>query len=66
MPNKYNNNSEYFKDWSTKKLKQEALNYDEMIYKVESYGTKDIHNFIGICSELEKRGIKIHNGIAFD
>ena len=66
MPKTYNNNSRCFKDWSTKKLKQEAINYDELINKIECYGSKDVNNLVGICVELEKRGIKTHTNIAFN
>lgn len=66
MTKEYNNNSKYFKDWSTKKLKQEAINYDELINKIECYGSKDVNNLVGICVELEKRGIKTHTNIAFN
>lgn len=65
MTKKYNNNSKYFKDWSTKKLKEEAINYDELINRIECYGSKDVNNLLGICLELERRGIKIHTNIAF-
>ena len=65
MPKKYNNKSKYFKDWSTKKLKQEAINYDELIHKIECYGSKDVSNLLGICLELERRGIEIHTNIEF-
>ena len=65
MTKEYNNNSKYFKDWSTKKLKEETINYDELINKIECYGSKDVSNLLGICLELERRGIEIHTNIAF-
>lgn len=58
MKKKYNDNSKYFKDWTTKKLKYEAIGYDEMINVVECYGVRDTMAFIGIMNELDKRGIK--------
>ena len=65
MTKTYDNNSKYFKEWSTKKLKEEAINYDELINKIECYGSKDVSNLLGICLELERRGIEIHTNIAF-
>ena len=65
MTKEYNNNSKYFKDWSTKKLKEEAINYDELINRIECYRSKDVNNLLGICLELERRGIEIHTNIAF-
>ena len=65
MPKTYDNNSKYFKNWSTKKLEEEAITYDKLIHKIECYGPKDVNNLLGICLELERRGIKIHTNIAF-
>ena len=45
MKKNFNNDSKYFKDWTTKKLKQEALSYYDIIYVVECFGTKT-HSFI--------------------
>ena len=53
---KYNNKSVYFKDWTTKKLKEEAIGYHEIIYNLECYGTKDVMALDGIIGELEERG----------
>jgi len=55
---KYNNKSKYFKDWTTKKLKEEAVVYDQMIYDVGCYGTRDMIALDRICEELYKRGAK--------
>jgi LPS O-antigen subunit length determinant protein (WzzB/FepE family) len=66
MTKEYNNNSKYFKDWSTKKLKEEAVSYDQLINQIESYGSKDVSNLLGVCLELERRGIEIHTNIAFN
>jgi len=65
MPKTTNDNSKYFREWSTKKLKEEAISYDEIIHNSRCHGTKDISNWMGICLELEKRGIEIHTNIKF-
>ena len=62
---KYDNNSLYFKDWTTKKLKEEAISYEELIYGVECYSTRDILAFSGVLSELEERGIEYKSKIIF-
>ena len=63
---KYNNDSLNFKDWTTKKLKEEAVSYDEMINRVQCYGTNDVHNSIGIAIELDRRGIEVGSKIVFN
>ncbi len=63
---KRDNNSPFFKDWTTKKLKQEAKNYDELIHQVECYGTNDVHNSIGIELELSNRGVSITRELNFN
>lgn len=62
---KYNDKSNKFADWSTKKLKQEAKGYHEIIYKVECYGVRDMMNFDGIMNELARRGIFPKNELEF-
>jgi len=62
----FNNESNNFEEWTTKKLKAEAKAYDYMIYGIECYGSHDIQNFRGICIELEKRNIVIKNKIYFN
>ncbi len=54
-----NDKSLYFRDWTTKKLKQEAKNYNELIYKMGCYGSCDMKNLAGIELELQKRNIII-------
>lgn len=54
---KHNNDSLYFKDWTTKKLKQEASINHHLISVVGCYGMGDIKEQAGIITELEKRGI---------
>ena len=63
---KKNNDSPYFKDWTTKKLKDEAKAYDQMIYEVGCYGTSDLRMFDGICNELNERGVEISSQITFN
>ena len=58
MPKKYNNKSPYFRDWTTKKLKGEAISYDYFVNHIECYGSGDLQNYTGIMNELEKRGIE--------
>ena len=64
MP-KYNNNSQFYKDWTTKKLKDEAKSLDQMIYEVECYGTNDLRQLNAILTELHKRGIEPINKLMF-
>ena len=63
---KKNNNSLYFKDWTTQKLKKEAKSLDYQIYVVECYGTRDMADLMGISAELDKRGVSSHTEIIFD
>jgi len=63
---KYNNKSKYFKDWTTKKLKQEANSFHELIYKVECYGTRDVMAYSGILAELENRGVRVGTELSFN
>lgn len=64
---RHNNKSIYFKDWSTQKLKESALSYDELIYgEMPCYNSKDIMKLDGILNELHKRGIKSSNKLSFN
>ena len=56
---KYNNKSKYFKDWTTAKLKKEAISYNDSINVTECFGTKDVMALEGIKNELIKRGVEI-------
>jgi hypothetical protein len=62
---KKNNDSPYYKDWTTKKLKHEAISYYEMIYRVECYSVRDMITYSGIISELNERGIEPRNELVF-
>jgi hypothetical protein len=58
MPKKYNDKSKVYADWTTKKLKEEAKNYHQMIYGIECYGTRDLIAYDCICDELFNRGVE--------
>lgn len=62
---KKNNDSPYYKDWTTKKLKDEAINYYQMIYQAECYGVRDMITYGGIMDELNKRVIEPRNELVF-
>lgn len=66
MAKKYNNKSAFLKDWTTPKLKQELKSLTELIYKVECFGTRDVHNSIGIEMELIDRGVTISRDVSFN
>ena len=59
MRKKYNNDSNNFADWTTKKLKDEYKGYHETIYKIGCYGSSDLRMFDAIANELAERGISI-------
>jgi hypothetical protein len=65
MKKKYNNNSIYFKDWTTKKLKDEAVAYYQSIYITQCYGMKDMKAYYGIMDELDRRGVKYQEKLVF-
>jgi hypothetical protein len=60
---KKNNDSIYFKDWTTAKLRAEAKSYYQSIYEIESYGSSDIQMLAGITEELDNRGIQMSTSI---
>lgn len=66
MKKKYNNNSQFFKDWTTTKLKAETKDYDNMINNLGCYGISDLKFFYGCVKELERRGIEINSEITFN
>lgn len=55
MKQKYNDKSKYFRDWSTKKLRSEAKAYEQQIYVIGWYGSKDIANYYIVLAVLESR-----------
>ena len=67
MKKKYNNNSTKFSDWTTKKLKQWALELDDCIYGENScYGVRDMINLSGVLQALEDRGVVMKSRSYFD
>lgn len=62
---KYNNGSRYYRDWTTQKLKAEAVALDAIIYEVECYGTRDMLMLAGIIKELERRGLTARTRLDF-
>ena len=59
-----NNDSIYFKDWTTQKLKDHAISLWECIYGAnQCYGTKDMLNLEGCLNELENRGYEIQENM---
>ena len=63
MTKKYNNKSNRFADWTIKKLKDEAVAYNQSIYEIGCYGTKDLMAYNGIVAELHNRGYRLCNRI---
>ena len=64
---KKNNNSIYFKDWTTSKLKKEALEFDDIIHGQNAcYGSHDIQHLDGVLAELDKRGIEVNTKLTFN
>ena len=63
---KKNNNSSFFKDWTTKKLKDEAQSLDEFINgEMPCYGISDIRNLDGVLNELSSRGVNFTRKLSF-
>ena len=52
----FNNDSEYFKDWTTQKLLKEAKALDQMINVAECYSSGDVRDMLGVTMELLERG----------
>lgn len=64
---KYNNKSMYYKDWTTKYLKETALEYDDMIHGQNAcYGSHDIQILDGVLAELNKRGVQVNTKLTFN
>lgn len=63
----YNDASDNFSDWTTKKLKQEVISYDELIRgEASCYGMSDLRMESAIIYELESRGVEINNKLTFN
>lgn len=64
---KYNNKSCFIKDWTTKKLKNDALMYDDMVHGQNAcWNSKDVMMLEMICAELDKRGIEVNSKLTFN
>lgn len=63
---KRNNDSQYYKDWTTKKLKDMAKSLDFTIYEVGCYGTRDLKTLEGVTRELQSRGVEIKKVMQFN
>lgn len=50
----FNNESEYFVDWTTQKLLKEAKALDQMINVAECYSSGDVRDMMGVTMELQK------------
>ena len=59
MKQKHNDRSEFYKDWTTRKLKKHYRSYDHTAHELECFGTKDVAALYAIEYELNKRGITI-------
>jgi hypothetical protein len=59
------NNSAYYKDWTTEKLKDEYRQYYSMVYEIECYGVRDMMTLMGIEAELFSRGIEPKTSVHF-
>lgn len=64
---KYNDDSPHVEDWTTKKLKEEAISYHETIYGPAScYGKRDIVIYESILAELDRRGVDFYSKLTFN
>ena len=61
----FNNDSEYFTDWTTQKLLKEAKALDQMINVAECYSSGDVRDMIGITVELTERGYEEVSNTSF-
>ena len=66
MAKKYNNESRYYKDWTTSYLKLEAEILDGLINgEVACWSAKDVMRLDSILAELGNRGIESFNKLKF-
>lgn len=63
---KCKNDSPYFRDWTTGKLKEEARGFHEAVHITQCYGTRDVMALDGILKELEKRGVEVNTSLIFN
>ena len=55
---KYNNNSIYFKNWTTQKLVKELRCLQFVIFDEACFGVSDLKEMAGISIELKRRGYR--------
>ena len=61
---KKDNNSKYYKDWTTAKLKDEWRGYNDAVNGIEwCYGTRDVRAMIAIENELASRDVFVKQTI---
>jgi hypothetical protein len=63
---KYSDKSPDPRNWTTKKLKLEAMAADDMIYNQGCYGMSDLYLLQTVLNELSRRGIEPKSVLAFD
>jgi hypothetical protein len=61
----FNNESEYFKDWTVQKLLKEAKALNYVINVAECYSSSDIVDMLGVLLELHGRGYDEVANISF-
>ena len=63
---KKNDNSKYFSEWTTKKLKDYYKSYNDSIYGESAcYGMSDLRMLNALGKELERRKVVISSEIIF-
>ena len=60
---KYNDNSELYQDWTTKKLKAEYKSLDEFINGYGAVSKSDLLHQLGVERELSSRGVEINREV---
>lgn len=61
----YNDQSNEISDWTTRKLKDEAKTYYQLIYEQKCYASSDVQMYDLICNELSERGIEPRTKLCF-
>lgn len=62
---RFNNESEYFVDWTTQKLLKEAKALNQVVNVDECYSSGDVRELIGITMELIERGYEEVSNTSF-
>lgn len=63
---KHKNDSLYFRDWTTGKLKEEARGFHDAVHVTQCYSIRDVMALDGILRELEKRGVEVGTSLTFN